>query len=268
MSDVSAPPGRPLAAALAHRASLAARGLLDAVVPPACLGCRRPLTEPRTLCGPCWRDLEIVSPPICPVSGAPLAYDAGPDARARELSWNFPLYDRARTATVFGAMSRQLVHELKYRDVPGVAALMARLMAPAVRDVTAGADMLIPMPLHRRRLAARRFNQAAMIATRLAPQVGVPVAVDAVRRVRHTERQVGLSREARADNLHRAFAVPEPGKVAGKAVVIVDDVITTGASADAVALALKAAGARFVGVAVFSRVVADDRTPLVKRTPW
>jgi len=261
MSDIAAPPGKSLADAIVRRGSRVARGLLDAVVPPACLGCRRPLTEPRTLCALCWRDLEIVSPPICDISGTPLAYDAGPGARAKELSWNFPLYDKARTATVFGAMSRHLVHQLKYRDVPGVASLMARLMAPVVRDVTDGADVLIPMPLHRRRLATRRFNQAALIADNLAPHVGVPVAMDAVRRVRHTARQVGLTRDARANNLHRAFAVADPSRIDGRAVVIVDDVVTTGASADAMALTLKAAGARFVGVAVFARVVGADRTP-------
>jgi predicted amidophosphoribosyltransferase len=117
------------------------------------------------------------------------------------------------------------------------------------------------MPLHRRRLASRRFNQAAMIADRLSPLVGVPVARHALRRVRHTRRQVGLSRDERANNLHRAFAVPDPARVAGMRIVLVDDVLTTGASADAVALELKAAGARSVAVAVFARVVPRDRAP-------
>lgn len=252
---------RPVLSAARRRALLAGSTVVDALVPPVCLGCRRPLTQPRTLCGECWRGLELITPPLCDISGSPLAFDAGPGARSKELSWNHPLYDRARAATVFNDMSRRLVHELKYRDVPGVAALMARLMAPAVRDVTDGADILVPMPLHPRRLAARRFNQAALIADRLSPLVGVPVGRDAVRRVRHTRRQVGLSRDERADNLHRAFAVPDPARVKGRVVVLVDDVLTTGASADAVAIALKAAGARAVRVAVFARVVPDDRTP-------
>lgn len=252
---------RSLLAGVTRRSGVLARAMLDALVPPACLGCRRPLTEPRTLCGDCWRGLELVTPPICDITGSPLAYDAGPGARSKELAWNHPLYDKARAATVFNDMSRRLVHELKYRDVPGVAALMARLMAPAVRDVTDGADMLVPMPLHPRRLAARRFNQAALVADRLSPLVGVPVARGAVRRVRHTRQQVGLSRDERANNLHRAFAVPRRESVDGKVVLLVDDVLTTGASADAVALALKDAGARAVRVAVFARVVPADREP-------
>jgi ComF family protein len=237
-------------------------GALDVAVPPACLACRRPLAEARSLCPDCWRQLELVSPPICAVTGAPLAFDAGPGARSPELAWNHPLYDKARAATVFGPMSRRLVHQLKYEDVPGVAAFMARLMAPAVREVTRGADVLVPMPLHRARLAARRFNQAALIADRLAPLVGLPVDRRAVRRVRATPSQVGLSRAERADNLHGAFRVPHPDSIAGRVVVLVDDVLTTGASADAVAVALKAAGVRSVRVATFARVVHGDREPL------
>jgi ComF family protein len=238
------------------------RAALDAVVPPVCLGCRRPLTEPRTLCGACWRQLELITPPICDITGSPLAYDAGPGARSPELRWNHPLYDKARAATVFGPMSRRLVHQLKYHDVPGVAALMARLMAPAVRDVTDGADVIVPMPLSRRRLAARRFNQAVLIADALAPMVSLPVARDVVSRVRHTRAQVGLSRDERASNLHRAFRVNDPGRIEDQTVVVVDDVLTTGASADVLATTLQAAGARSVRVAVFTRVVGNDREPV------
>ena len=129
----------PSLARLARWGRTAGAAGLRVVVPPLCLACRRPLVDPRTLCGPCRRELEVIAPPICDVMGTPLAFDAGPGARSPELRWNHPLYDRARAATVFGPMSQRLVHQLKYQDVPGVAALMARLMAPAVADVTAGA---------------------------------------------------------------------------------------------------------------------------------
>lgn len=234
---------------------------LDLVVPPLCMGCRRPLADPRTLCGRCWPQLELIAPPICDIMGTPLAFDAGPGARAPELSWNHPLYDTARAATVFGPLSRRLVHQLKYYDVPGVAALMARLMAPAVADVTAGADVLLPVPLHRRRLIARRFNQAVHIADALSRHTGLPVASHALKRVRPTPRQVGLDREQRSDNLYNAFRVADREAVSGKNVVIVDDVLTTGATADAIAMCLRGAGAQSVRVAVFARVVPEDRDP-------
>lgn len=239
-----------------------ARRLIDRLVPPLCLGCRRPLLDPRTLCPSCWRELEFVTPPFCPVMGTPLAFDAGPDARSPELRWNHPLYECARAATVFGPMSQRLVHQLKYHDVPGVAPLMARLMLPRVREIAADADVLLPVPLHRWRLAARRFNQAVLLADELSPLVGLPVARFAVERGRPTRRQVGLSRDERADNLHGAFRVRETAAVAGRTVLVVDDVLTSGATADALAMTLRDAGARTVRVAVFARVVGENREPV------
>lgn len=235
---------------------------LDRLVPPLCLGCRRPLSEPRALCFSCWPQLELIEPPICPILGTPLAFDAGPGARSPELRWNHPLYDMARAATVYGPMSRRLVHQLKFADVPGVADLMARLMAPRVRDALDGADVLIPVPLHRRRLASRRFNQAVLLADKLSALTGVPVDRFAVRRVRATRHQVGLGRAERSDNLHKAFLVADRAAVAGRTVVMVDDVLTTGATADALALTLAAAGARTVRMAAFARVVGPDREPV------
>ena len=236
--------------------------VVDLVAPPLCASCRRPLTNPRTLCAHCWRELTLISPPICDITGTPLAYDAGAGARSVELQWNYPLYDRARAAVVFDKVSRRLVHQLKYHDVQAVARLRARLMAPAAREVTAEADCLLPVPLHRRRLAARRFNQAALIAEHLSPLVGLPVVRYAVQRVRRTPHQVGLNRDERANNLHNAFTVKDRDQVLGRRIVLVDDVLTTGATADALATTLRAAGARSVSVAVFARAIAGASEPV------
>ncbi|MEM0908534.1 MAG: ComF family protein [Pseudomonadota bacterium] len=251
----------PLTGVRAWPAALLRRAV-DLIVPPLCASCRRPLVDPRTLCASCWRGLSIITPPICDITGAPLTYDAGPGAQSPELSWNHPLYDKARAAVTFDPVSRRLVHHLKYHDVPGVAQLMAGLMANAVRDVTDQADCLIPVPLHRARLASRRFNQAALIAEHLAPLVDLPIARYAVQRVRRTPHQVGLTREERASNLHNAFSVKQREPIAGRRVVIVDDVLTSGATADALALTLRAAGARSVGVAVFARATLGAMDPV------
>lgn len=234
---------------------------IDLVAPPLCAACRRPITDPRTLCATCWRELTLIVPPVCDITGTPLAYDAGPGARSPELAWNHPLYDRARAAVMLDKVSRRLVHQLKYHDVPGVASLMARLMVPAIRDLTDEADCFVPVPLHRRRLAARRFNQAALLADNLGAATGLPVVRYAVQRVRHTPHQVGLGREARASNLHNAFAVKDREQVAGRRIVLVDDVLTTGATADALAMTLRGAGARSVSVAVFARAIAGASEP-------
>lgn len=235
---------------------------VDLVAPPLCAACRRPITDPRTLCAPCWRGLTLITAPVCDITGNPLAYDAGPGARSAELAWNHPLYDRARAAVVLDRVSRRLVHQLKYHDVPGIAPLMARLMVPAVRDVMRDADCLVPVPLHPRRLAARRFNQAVLLADHLGQATGVPVVRYAVQRTRHTPHQVGLGRTARANNLHHAFTVRDREQIAGRRIVVVDDVLTTGATADAMATALRVAGARSVSVAVFARAIADTSEPV------
>ena len=234
------------------------RRVLDVLVPPLCVSCRKPITNPRTLCGSCWRQLQMISAPVCDVTGTPLPYDAGPGAQAPEMRWNYPLYDRARAAVVFDNVSRRLVHQLKYHDVPGIAQLMATLMAPAARDLTVHADVLVPVPLHRSRLLARRFNQAVLIADQLSPLVGLPVERYAVRRIKKTPHQVGLRREERANNLHGAFQVQDRAAIAGRHVVIVDAVLTSGATADALAWTLRAAGARSASVAVFAKVVGQD----------
>lgn len=238
-----------------------ASALLNTLVPPLCQGCRKPLAEPHALCGDCWRALELITPPLCPIMGTPLAFDAGPDARSPELRWNHPLYDCARAAAVFGPMSQRLVHQLKYQDVPGVAPLMARLMLPRIGEIATDADLIVPVPLHRMRLAKRRFNQAALLAAALAPDLGLPWTPFALQRARRTPQQVGLSRDERADNLHNAFRVVHPGDINGRIILVVDDVLTTGATADAIALALKSAGAAGVRIGVFARVVGTEREP-------
>lgn len=244
-----------------HWIAVACHKVVDALIPPLCLACRRPLMDPRALCAGCWRQLSIISDPICPIMGTPLAYDAGRDARSPELRWNHPLYDKARAAVIFDNVSRRLVHQLKYHDAPGVAQWMAGMMAPALGEVGDDADCLVPVPLHRSRLAARRFNQAALLADHLGPLIGKPIVRYAVQRVRKTPNQVGLSRDERAENMHNAFAVKDKQAIAGRRIVLVDDVLTTGATVDALAWTLKAAGARSVSVAVFARAISGAAEP-------
>ncbi|MEM7695352.1 MAG: ComF family protein [Pseudomonadota bacterium] len=240
----------------AVRAALsgAAEWSVSRLVPPLCVSCRRPLSVPRTLCGSCWREVTFIAPPICAITGAPLPFDAGPDARAPELKWNFPLYDKARAAVVFDAMGRHLVHKLKYHDGIGVAPMLATMMAPALKPLADEADIMIPVPLHRTRLLSRRFNQSVHLADGLAQLLGLKVARHAVRRVRRTPPQVGQSREARSDNLHNAFRVTDRDAVMGRTILLIDDVITTGATADALAWTLKTAGAKRVFVGAFAKV--------------
>jgi ComF family protein len=157
-----------------------------------------------------------------------------------------------------------LVHALKYGDRLDLAPTMGRWMARAGRELTDGADALVPVPLHWRRLWTRRFNQAAALARAISRSCGVPVLDDALKRMRATPQQVGLKRADRATNVQGAFQVPDErgAAVAGRRLVLIDDVLTSGATVDACARALLRAGAAKVDVLVFARVVDPLRAPI------
>jgi ComF family protein len=153
---------------------------------------------------------------------------------------------------------------LLIRDRLDLAPMMGRWIGQAGREVLADADALVPVPLHWRRLWARRFNQSAMLAAAISRQTRVPVAAGALKRVKPTAQQVGLSRTERAANVQGAFRVPDDGKAAvtGRRLVLIDDVLTSGATVDGCARALLRAGAANVDVLVFARVAEPARTSL------
>jgi ComF family protein len=172
-----------------------------------------------------------------------------------------PAYQRARAAVRFDDISRALVHSLKYGDRLDLAPTLGRWMARAGREILAETDALVPVPLHWRRLWARRFNQSAALAGAISSATGVPVAHAALHRVKPTPQQVGLSRKERATNVQGAFR-GDRAEVAGRRLTLVDDVLTSGATVDACARALLRAGAARVDVLVFARVVDGTGTPI------
>jgi ComF family protein len=161
-------------------------------------------------------------------------------------------------------IARKLVHALKYGDRLDLAPLMGRWMANAGRELLADADAIVPVPLHWRRQWARRFNQSALLAEIIAKANGRAVAHGVLKRVKATPQQVGLDKSGRAQNVQGAFRVSGEGKaeVAGRNLLLVDDVLTSGATVDACARALLRGGAASVDVLVFARVVAAGRAPI------
>ncbi len=155
--------------------------------------------------------------------------------------------------------ARKLIHRLKYSDRAELARPIGRWMARAGADILADADLLAPVPLHPLRLWRRRFNQAAMLARQVARTTGKPCDVNALVRVKATLSQVGLSRAQRAENVQGAFRVADGAAVKGRSIVLVDDVLTSGATANAASRALLRAGAKRVDVLVFARVVTGGR---------
>lgn len=230
------------------------RFALDLALPPVCMACRTAVDEPGCLCGACWRQLAFIDAAKGSRHGLPLR---GLARYSQDGPLDPPAYDRARAVVEFGPVARDLVHGLKYADRQELGAPLARMMARAGRDVLEGADSLIPVPLHAGRLWRRRFNQSAVLANHIARESGVPMRAGWLIRARATIPQVGLDREARAANVAGAFRVPEgmEAELAGRRLVLVDDVLTTGATIDACAKALSRAGASQVDVLVFARVV-------------
>ena len=177
---------------------------------------------------------------------------------------NPPAYQRARAAVRYDDVARTLVHSLKYQDRTDLAPAMGRWMARAGNELLNEADALVPVPLHWRRGWSRRYNQSGALARMISRQSGVKLASEALRRIRPTEQQIGLSRPQRAANVQGAFKVaPErSADIAGRRVILVDDVLTTGATVDACARALLRAKAAQVDVLVFARVVDSHRAPI------
>jgi ComF family protein len=240
------------------------RAALDAVLPPLCASCRTPLADPGGLCPACWARVSFLAPPWCERLGIPFTYDSGPGVLSMEAIADPPAYGRARAAVRYDDVARDLVHRLKYGDRLDLAAFMGRWMARAGRELLDDADALVPVPLHWRRLWGRRFNQAAALAQAAAEERGIPVLTTALKRRRATVQQVGMSRSARAVNVQGAFEVTHEGKnsIRGRRLVLVDDVLTSGATVDACTRALLRAGAGNVDVLVFARVVAAARVPI------
>ncbi len=242
----------------------ALRLALDVALPPLCPSCREPLGDGVGLCATCWSKLSLIEPPYCARLGIPFTYDPGPGLLSMEAIAAPPAYDRARAAVRYDDVARALVLAFKFGDRLDLAPMMGRWMARAGRELLADADALLPVPLHWRRLWARRFNQAAALAGAISNIAGVPVLHGGIKRVRATPQQVGLSKSERADNVQGAFRVvpEEKALIAGKRLVLIDDVLTSGATVDTCARALLRAGAAHVDVLVFARVVAPHRTPI------
>jgi ComF family protein len=231
-------------------------GLLDLAVPMTCHGCRAQVSAPGGLCPECWGQLELVSAPVCDVYGTPMSHDAGPGAVSARAIEAPPGWHQARGAVVFNDASQALIHALKYRDSHEVAPAMARMMMHAGRDVLAEADIIAPVPLHRWRLWSRRYNQSALLAGEIAKLAGKPCVADLMVRLRNTRSQVGLGQGERNRNVRGAFDVSAAhvAAVAGAKVVLIDDVMTSGATAGECARTLVKAGAAQADLVVFALV--------------
>ena len=235
--------------------------LMHAVFPPECLGCGARVETDFSICGHCWSDTPFVFGACCDLCGAGLpGQTAGnerlvcEDCHAIARPW-----EQGRAVMHYAGTGRKLVLGLKHADRAEVARAAGPWMARAGADLLRDDPLIVPVPLHWRRLAARRFNQAALLAKALAGVSGCDWLPDALLRARHTATQDGRDREGRFRNLDAAIGLNprRAAQVAGRAIVVVDDVMTSGATFSAATQALIAGGARAVRVIALARVARD-----------
>lgn len=227
--------------------------LADFVWPPRSLLSDAIVAEPGAIEGPLWAELRFLTDPLCFRCGFPLPEQVGPQALCAACAAAPPAYDRARAALAYDDHARRLVLNLKRGGRRDGLAVFAAWMAQAAAPLLAEADLIAPAPLHWTRLAVRTFNQAAWLAHALSRRTGLPWSPAILERHRRRKSQAGLSAAERRRNV--SGAIRARGDVSGKTVLVVDDVLTTGATAEACARALRRAGAKAVHVAALARVV-------------
>jgi ComF family protein len=232
------------------------RAAVDVVYPPGCLACHGAVGAAHGLCPRCWAAMPWIERPCCERLGLPFAVDLGAGLVSPAAMAEPPVFTRARAVARYDGPARDLVHRLKFGDRLELSLAMGAWMARAGAELVGGADGLVPVPLHPLRLWRRRFNQAGLLAQAVSRRAGVAVRPDWLVRTKATRPQVGLSRNERALNLQGSFRVPEEARpaLAGRRLVLVDDVMTTGATANAASRVLIRAGAASVDVLTFAQV--------------
>lgn len=233
--------------------------IVDFALPPRCPGCGVITETADSFCLPCWQSLQFLGEPCCARCGLPFEYDSGEGAECGACLTEPPFFDRLRAAVAYGEVARAVALKLKYSGRPAVADTLGHFMQRHLSDEEKAA-ILVPVPLHRWRIWKRGYNQSALIAQSLAKRSGLRLELDAIRRVRPTPPLKGMGRQERALTVKGAFAVDEAARAAvtGRTVILVDDVYTSGATANACARLLKRSGAKTVNIICWARVVSAN----------
>lgn len=238
-----------------------AQQFLNFLLPPACVACGSIVSSEKGLCAECWGKVDFIEQPICAQCGRPFEFDPGDTLSCAACLKKPPLYQRARSAVVYGEASRQFILSYKHGDrldmVPSFVTWLERAGKSLIND----ADFIAPVPLHWARFLSRRFNQSAELARAISHVSDCVYTPQLLRRKKRTLSQAGLNARERARNVRGAFVVKPDNvqKIAGKRVLLIDDVLTTGATLNACAGVLLWAGASAVDVLTLARVVRPEK---------
>jgi ComF family protein len=249
-----------LSSPLVQRTRRLALTALDLALPPRCIGCGERVDRTGLACAVCWTSLTFIAPPYCDCCGAPFEFAVEGVRRCGACYAAPPPYDRARAAVIYDDGSRGLILGFKHGDRLQGAPAFGAWVARAGAELLADADLIAPVPLHRWRLLRRRYNQAALIAEHAGRVAGVSHIPDLLERHRATPSQGDMGAAARARNVAGAFRLNarHAGRVKGSRIVLVDDVLTTGATIGACARVLRRGGAARIDVLTLARVVVAD----------
>lgn len=235
------------------------QALSNVLFPPRCVACRVPVDAVQSFCGDCFEKIRLIDQPCCSLCGFPFEFDLGYEALCANCLHDVPTYDQARAALHYDAASRPLITRLKYTDQPEAVGAYSRQLYRVGSTMLQGCDVIIPVPLHLKRLRQRKYNQSALLAYGLSDLCKVPVLADGLVRVKHTPPQASLSRRERLTNVRTAFRVNHrhANRLNGASVMLIDDVMTTGATIDACSKILKGAGVAKVNVLTLARTIRD-----------
>lgn len=233
--------------------------LFDLLLPPRCHACRGPLSGggPLHLCDDCRGQLTPIDSPLCSCCGIPFATAGGSDHPCGDCLQHPPTYAAARAPFAYDGPVRDLIHRFKYQHQVRLRRPLAQLVAEGLSATVADwqPDLLVPVPLHPKRLRERGFNQAILLGSYLAKVWRIPLARTALARIRWTVPQIELDHHARAANVRGAFAVADPAVVAGRRILLLDDVLTTGSTVAECSRMLQRTGAAAVYVVACARAV-------------
>lgn len=232
--------------------------LIEALYPPQCLLCETRLAEGIGLCPNCRRELDVLSGAQCDLCAEPLPGRAEADLKCDRCLHNPPPWRRGRSAFRYAGRGRDLVLALKWGDRTDIAIPAGHWMAQAAATIVTEDSLIIPVPLYWMRRVKRRYNQAALLGKAMAEVSGADFAAEALRRRYSTRLLDGLNREERSETLAHAIETTDNPQVEGRACVVVDDVLTTGATLSACTKALQNAGAAQVDVVTLARVAFGD----------
>lgn len=235
--------------------------LIDFALPPRCPACGTITEGDHRFCVGCWGKMEFLGAPCCESCALPFAFEQPEDSRCGACLAKAPAHDRARAVLAYGDIARTVALKLKYGRKLGLARLIAQHMERHVPPEDRADMLIVPVPLHRWRLWWRGFNQSALIATALGGSLGIPVDNEILKRIKRTAPLRGMNPAERAKVLRGAFSLDKASRqqVAGKTVILIDDVYTSGATADGCARVLKKLGAASVHLLCWARVIPDEQ---------